>query len=164
MSFKIRLSGVEFAFVTSIVFIGAAIQSSLNCYRHLMVFVVLFQIETEVPKYWAVVCKHTKYYWDNYWPVVHHYLVVIQELFLKYVPPLIQRLHEMLMTLATSIYELAPEFFDSIMAWFDKVGQSITEKIPDVIAVVQEYAIIASNLIVNLVNNAITWVQSLANR
>ncbi|XP_020914787.1 transmembrane protein 214-A [Exaiptasia diaphana] len=123
---------------------------------------IIEKVETEAPKYWAVVSGHAKYYWNTYWPVVHHYLVVVQELFLKYIPPLIQRLHEILTTLATRIYELAPEFFDSVIAWFDQVGQSITEKVPDVIAVVQEYAVIASNLIVNLVNNAITWVQSLA--
>jgi len=117
-----------------------------------------------VPKYWGIVSAHAKHYWDTYWPVVYHYLLVLQDLFIIYVLPIIHQVQELLMTLATKIYELNPEFFDSLKAWFDKVGQSISEKIPDVVAVVKEYAFIASNLIVNLMNNAITWVQSLANR
>ena len=68
------------------------------------------------------------------------------------------------MLILNKIYELAPDFFSALAAWFEKLGERIAEKLPDVVAVIQEYAIIASNLAANLVTSLAEWLQNLAGR
>ncbi|XP_031570789.1 transmembrane protein 214-A-like [Actinia tenebrosa] len=124
---------------------------------------ILEKFEEEVPKYWAKIRGFFIHYWNIYWPIVHHYLVILQDLFLKYVPPFVNKVCEMASSLGNRIYDLAPDFFSSVAVSLDNLWQSIAEKIPKVVAVVKEYAVIAMNMMINLANHAITWIQNLAN-
>lgn len=122
------------------------------------------KIETEGPVYLGIVRDHLKHVWDTCWPVVYKYLVIIWDFLSEHVPVLLAKAQELLTNLAYKIYELAPDFFSSVASWFAKLGEKIVEKLPDVLAVIQEYAIIAVNLAVNLIHSEVEWVQNMAGR
>lgn len=123
-----------------------------------------FKIETEGPVYLGIVRDYLKDFWDKWWPVVRKYLVIVWDFLAENVPVLLAKAQELITNLAYKIYELAPDFFSSVASWFAKLGEKIVEKLPDVIAVIQEYAIIAFNLAVNLINSAVEWLQNMAGR
>lgn len=102
--------------------------------------------------------------WNRLWPVVHKYLVIVWDFLSENVPLLLSKAQELLTTLASKVYELAPDFFSSVASWFAKLGEKIVDKLPDVLAVIQEYAVIAINLAVNLINSVLEWIQSMAGR
>ena len=114
--------------------------------------------------YLGIVRDYLKDFWDTWWPVVHKYLVIVWDFLSENVPVLLAKTQELLTNIAYKIYELAPDFFSSVASWFAKLGEKIAEKLPDVLAVIQEYAIIAVNLAVNLINSAVGWVQNMVGR
>ena len=114
--------------------------------------------------YLGIVRDYLKDFWDTWWPVVHKYLVIVWDFLSENVPVLLAKMQELLTNIAYKIYELAPDFFSSVASWFAKLGEKIAEKLPDVLAVIQEYAIIAVNLAVNLINSAVGWVQNMVGR
>lgn len=122
------------------------------------------QIETEAPVYIGIVRDYLTDVWNRLWPVVHKYLVIVWDFLSENVPLLLSKAQELLTTLASKVYELAPDFFSSVASWFAKLGEKIVEKLPDVLAVIQEYAVIAINLAVNLINSVLEWIQSMAGR
>lgn len=131
-----------------------------------VLFLSLFfvQIETEGPVYLGIVRDHLKHFWDTWWPVVHKYLIKIWDFLSEHVPVLLAKVQELAINLAHKIYELAPDFFSSVATWFAKLGEKIVEKLPDVLAVIQEYVVIAINLAVNLIQSVVEWVQNVAGR
>lgn len=114
--------------------------------------------------YLGIVRDYLKDFWDTWWPVVRKYLVMVWDFLSEHIPVLLAKTQELLTNLAYKIYELAPDFFSSVASWFAKLGEKIVEKLPDVLAVIQEYAVIAVNLAVNLVNSAVEWLQNVAGR
>lgn len=122
------------------------------------------QIETEGPVYLGIVRDHLKHFWDTWWPVVHKYLVIVWDFLSEHVPVLLAKAQELFTNIAYKIYELAPDFFSAVASWFAKLGEKIVEKLPDVLAVIQEYVVIAVNLAVNLIHSAVEWVQNIAGR
>ena len=90
--------------------------------------------------------------------------MIVWDFLSENVPLLLSKAQELLTTLASKVYELAPDFFSSAASWFAKLGEKIVEKLPDVLAVIQEYAVIAINLAVNLINGVLEWIQSMAGR
>lgn len=96
--------------------------------------------------------------------MVYKYLIIIWEFLSEHVPVLLAKAQELLANLAYKIYELAPDFFSTVASWFAKFGEKIVEKLPDVLAVIQEYVIIAVNLAVSLIHSAVEWVQNMAGR
>jgi len=96
--------------------------------------------------------------------VVYKYLIIVWDFLSEHVPILLAKAQELLTNLAYKIYELAPDFFSAVASWFAKLGEKIVEKLPDVLAVIQEYVIIAVNLAVNLIHSAVEWVQNMAGR
>ena len=127
-------------------------------------FIFSPQIETEAPVYIGIVRDYLTDVWNRLWPVVHKYLVIVWDFLSENVPLLLSKAQELLTTLASKVYELAPDFFSSVASWFAKLGEKIVEKLPDVLAVIQEYAVIAINLAVNLINSVLEWIQSMAGR
>ena len=127
-------------------------------------FIFSPQIETEAPVYIGIVRDYLTDVWNRLWPVVHKYLVIVWDFLSENVPLLLAKAQELLTTLASKVYELAPDFFSSVASWFAKLGEKIVEKLPDVLAVIQEYAVIAINLAVNLINGVLEWIQSMAGR
>lgn len=114
--------------------------------------------------YLGIIRDYLKDFWDTWWPVVHKYLVIVWDFLSENVPVLLAKTQELLTNIAYKIYELAPDFFSSVASWFAKLGEKVAEKLPDVLAVIQEYAIIAVNLAVNLINSAVGWVQNMVGR
>lgn len=114
--------------------------------------------------YLGIVRDHLKHVWDKCWPVVYKYLIIVWDFLSEHVPILLAKAQELLTNLAYKIYELAPDFFSAVASWFAKLGEKIVEKLPDVLAVIQEYVIIAVNLAVNLIHSAVEWVQNMAGR
>ncbi|XP_078356073.1 transmembrane protein 214-B-like, partial [Oculina patagonica] len=123
---------------------------------------LLEKVRTKGPVYLGIVRDYLKHAWNTCWPVVHKYLVIVWDFLSEHVPVLLAKAQELLTNLAYKIYELAPDFFSSVASWFAKLGEKIVEKLPDVLAVIQEYAIIAVNLAVNLIHSAVEWVQNMA--
>ena len=122
------------------------------------------KIETEGPVYLGIVRDYLKHAWDRCWPVVYKYLSIVWDFLSEHVPIVLAKAQELLTNLAYKIYELAPDFFSAVASWFAKLGEKIVEKLPDVLAVIQEYVIIAVNLAVNLIHSAVEWVQNMAGR
>ena len=122
------------------------------------------KIETEGPVYLGIVRDYLKHVWDKCWPVVYKYLIIVWDFLSEHVPIVLSKAKELLTNLAYKIYELAPDFFSAVASWFAKLGEKIVEKLPDVLAVIQEYVIIAVNLAVNLIHSAVEWVQNMAGR
>ena len=114
--------------------------------------------------YLGIVRDHLKHAWNKCWPVVYKYLIIVWDFLSEHVPVLLSKAQELFTNLAYKIYELAPDFFSSVASWFAKLGEKIVEKLPDVLAVIQEYVIIAVNLAVNLIHSAIEWIQNMAGR
>ena len=114
--------------------------------------------------YYGIVRDHVKNFVDAWWPVVYKYLVIIWDFLSENVPIVFAKTQELLTNLGYKIYELAPDFFSSVASGLAKFGEKIVEKLPDVIAVIQEYAIIAFNLAVNLINSVVEWIQNMAAR
>lgn len=114
--------------------------------------------------YIGIVRDYVTDLWNKLWPVVHKYLVIVWDFLSENVPFLLAKAQELLTTLAYKVYELAPDFFSSVASWFAKLGEKIVEKLPDVLAVIQEYAVIAVNLAVNLINSVVEWIQNMAGR
>ena len=127
-------------------------------------FIFSPQIETEAPVYIGIVRDYLTDVWNRLWPVVHKYLVIVWDFLSENVPLLLAKAQELLTTSASKVYELAPDFFSSVASWFAKLGEKIVEKLPDVLAVIQEYAVIAFNLAVNLITSVLEWIQSMAGR
>lgn len=127
-------------------------------------FLIFVKIETEGPVYVGIVRDYLKDFWDTWWPVVYKYLAIVWDFLSENVPVLLAKTQELLTKLAYKIYELAPDFFSSLASWLAKLGQKIAEKFPDVIAVIQEYAVIAGNLAINIINAAVEWLQNIAGR
>lgn len=123
---------------------------------------ILEKIETEGPVYLGIVRDYIKHFWDTWWPVVHKYLITVWDFLSEHVPVLLAKAQELVTNLAYKIYELAPDFFSSVASWFAKLGEKIVEKLPDVLAVIQEYVVIAINLVVNLIQSVVEWVQNTA--
>ncbi|XP_032234099.2 transmembrane protein 214-B [Nematostella vectensis] len=123
---------------------------------------LLERVEKEAPVYWAIVHSHVMHWWNVVWPPTRYYLMIVWAFLHEHVPPLIANIQALVLDLAHKIYLLAPDFFNSVAASLESLGQKIVERFPDVVAVVQEYAVIASNLVMNLVNNVIAWLQSAA--
>ncbi|XP_015749276.1 PREDICTED: uncharacterized protein LOC107329059 [Acropora digitifera] len=126
--------------------------------------VLLEKIETEVPVYFGIVRDHVQSFVDAWWPVVYKYLVIVWDFLSENVPIVLAKTQKLLVNLAYSIYELAPDFFSSIASGLAKLGEKIVEKLPGVIAVIQEYATIAFNLAVNLINSAVEQIQNMTAR
>lgn len=101
---------------------------------------------------------------DAWWPVVYKYLVIVWDFLSENVPIVLAKTQKLFLNLAYSIYELAPDFFSSIASGLAKLGEKIVEKLPGVIAVIQEYATIAFNLAVNLINSAVEQIQNMTAR
>lgn len=114
--------------------------------------------------YLGIVRDHLKHAWDKCWPVVHKYLIIVWDFLSEHVPILLAKAQELLTNLAYKIYELAPDFFSAVASWFARLGEKIVEKLPDVLAVIQEYVIIAVNLAVNLIHSVVEWLQNMAAR
>ncbi|XP_029185282.2 transmembrane protein 214-B-like [Acropora millepora] len=123
--------------------------------------VLLEKIETEVPVYFGIVRDHVQSFVDAWWPVVYKYLVIVWDFLSENVPIVLAKTQKLLVNLAYGIYELAPDFFSSIASGLAKLGEKIVEKLPGVIAVIQEYATIAFNLAVNLINSAVEQIQNM---
>lgn len=123
--------------------------------------VLLEKIETKVPVYFGILRDHVQSFVDAWWPVVYKYLVIIWDFLSENVPIVLAKTQTFLVNLAYNIYELAPDFFSSIASGLAKLGEKIVEKLPGVIAVIQEYATIAFNLAVNLINSAVEQIQNM---
>ena len=114
--------------------------------------------------YLGLARDHLKRLWDALWPVIHKYIVIVWDFLSENVPVLLARIQQLLTSLVLTIYDFAPDFFSMVASWFARLGERIMEKLPDVLAVIQEYAIISFNLAVNLVNCLVEWVQGISGR
>ncbi|XP_068678682.1 transmembrane protein 214-A-like [Montipora foliosa] len=140
----------------------AEITKPARDYLNVKIPELLEKIEKEGPVYYGIVRDHVKNFVDAWWPVVYKYLVIIWDFLSENVPIVFAKTQELLTNLGYKIYELAPDFFSSVASGLAKFGEKIVEKLPDVIAVIQEYAIIAFNLAVNLINSVVEWIQNMA--
>ena len=109
--------------------------------------------------YIGIVKDHLNHVWEQYGPVVRHYLNKVWDFIQKYGPIVLARLKEFFETTANTIYELAPDFFARVASGLEKLGDKISEKLPEVLAMIKEYAVIAFNLAVNLINNTVAAIQ-----
>lgn len=82
----------------------------------------------------------------------------------EYVPIVLSRIRELFEYLANAIYDLAPDFFAKVATGIEQLGERISEKLPGVLSMIKEYAIIAINLAVNGVSNAMAAIQEAINR
>ena len=111
-----------------------------------------------------MVRDYLNHLYKEWWPVIREHLITAWNFLSENVPIVWNKVRETALLVAHKIYNLAPEFFSSVGAWFENLGEKISEKLPGVVAVVQEYAVIAGNLAKNFLTSVAEWLKTVADR